>query len=41
VLNLVGKEEFTKDVINSDLSVLVDSWVPCRMPCRVMVSTLD
>ncbi|HOZ53633.1 MAG TPA: thioredoxin [bacterium] len=37
----VNKNDFTKEVLESELPVLVDFWAPWCMPCKMMSPILD
>lgn len=37
----VKKSDFTKEVLESNLPVLVDFWAPWCMPCKMMSPILD
>lgn len=41
VSHLNGEQEFTKEVKENKLPVLVDFWAPWCMPCKMMSPTLD
>jgi len=37
----VNKNDFSKEVLESDVPVLVDFWAPWCMPCKMMSPVLD
>lgn len=41
ILNLNGEQDFSKEVNDSELPVLVDFWAPWCMPCKMMTPILD
>ena len=37
----ITKENFEKEVLQSDRTVLIDFWAPWCMPCRMLAPTLE